>query len=195
MVHTLFSKVVGLLVHDTWRPPLGLSLFWVASGTGSGSWWRLPSVVRVSDLLAGLNELDECLGDHTAVELLEVFQGTLIVAHDFLDISHSDGNHIRGCVRRVVVTIRAIIVTRTGDGGARRISAAAANSARGCLHSTTGTRLKAYTLTKDLEEVLADLGSEKSGVFFLNGGGLVNLDLSLAVEVDHSVVGVRQTDR
>jgi hypothetical protein len=33
----------------------------------------------VSDLFAGLNELDKGLGDHAAVKLLEVLEGAFVV--------------------------------------------------------------------------------------------------------------------
>jgi hypothetical protein len=146
-------------------------------------------------LLARFNELDKRLGDHTAVELLEMLQSTLVIAHDLLNISHANGNHVRGCIRREVIAIRDIIITGINGGSARRISTTATNSARGCLHSTAGTRLKAHALTKDLEEVLADFRSEKGGVLFLDRGRLVNLDLALIVEVNHSVVCIRQAGR
>lgn len=82
-------------MHDTGRPPLRLGLFWVASSSRSGSWWGLSTIVRVPNLLARLNEFNECLGHHAAVELLEVLQRTLIVTHDLLGVPDAEGNHLR----------------------------------------------------------------------------------------------------
>jgi hypothetical protein len=65
--HTLFAKVVRLLVHDTGGPPFGLGLLRVTGSTGGRSSWRFATVVRVPHLLARLNELDEGLGDHAAI--------------------------------------------------------------------------------------------------------------------------------
>lgn len=92
--HTLFAKVIRLLVHDTRWPPLRLGLFRVAGSTRGGSWGSLSTVVWVADLLAGLDELDECLGDHAAVELLEVLQSTLVVVHDLLGVSNAERYHL-----------------------------------------------------------------------------------------------------
>ena len=81
-------------MHDTRGPPLRLGLFGITRGTGGRAGWGLAAVVGVADLLARLNELDECLGDHAAVELLEVLQSTLVVVHDLLGVSHAERDHL-----------------------------------------------------------------------------------------------------
>jgi hypothetical protein len=108
-IHTLFAQVVGLLVHDTRGPPLGLGLLGITSGARSGSRRGLASVVRVSNLLAGLDELDKGLGDHAAVELLEVLESTLIIASNLLGFSNTQGDHVVGCILGVVIIIRDLI--------------------------------------------------------------------------------------
>ena len=59
-------------MHDICGPPVRLGHFGISGCTRGRSRWWLATVVWVSNLLARLNELDEGLGDHAAVELLEV---------------------------------------------------------------------------------------------------------------------------
>jgi hypothetical protein len=122
--------VVGLLVHDTRGPPLGLGLFRVTGSTGGRSSWRLAAVVWVSHLLARLNELDKGLGNHAAVKLLEVLESTLIVVHKLRGVSNADRSGLitRG---RIVITV-GIISQSAVIHGSRGIAAAAADSARRC---------------------------------------------------------------
>lgn len=117
--------MVGLLVHDTRGPPLGLGLFGVASAARRGSRRGLASVVRVSNLLAGLNELDKGLGDHAAVQLLEVLQSTLIVIGNLLGVSHTERDHVVGCTLGVVIVVGSLIFNNR-----RSRAIAAANAAR-----------------------------------------------------------------
>lgn len=97
--------MIRLLVHDTRGPPLRLRLLRVARSARSRAWWSLASIVRVSHLLARLNELDKRLGDHAAVELLEVLEGTLVVTHHLLGISNAERHHLVGPNGGVVVTV------------------------------------------------------------------------------------------
>jgi len=121
-------------VHDTWGPPLGLGLFRITGSTGSRSSWRLASVVWVSDLLARLDEFDKSLGDHAAVELLEMLEGALVVVEDLRRVSNTD----RSCLitrRRVIVTIRVIGQAAVIGHGRRGIATAASNTSRRCWQS------------------------------------------------------------
>lgn len=132
--HTLFSQVIRLLVHNTGRPPLGLGLFGVTSGARGRSWWGLATVVGVSDLLARLDELDECLGYHAAVKLLEVLQCTFVVAHNLLGVSNAEGNHFIGRIREVLA-IRALLSQAIiRDGKSRGIALATSYTTRGCVN-------------------------------------------------------------
>jgi len=133
--HTLFTQVIRFLVHDTRGPPVGLGLFGIASGTRGGSWRGLASVVRVSDLLTRLDELDKGLGNHAAVELLEVFQGAFVIASNLLGVSHTEGDHIVGCGLGIVIVVR-YLVTQTVIGNRRGGPLAAADAARRGVHST-----------------------------------------------------------
>lgn len=134
--HTFFPQVVRLLVHNTRRPPLWLGLLWITSGTGSRARRGLASVVGVSNLLARLDELDEGLGNHAAVELLEVLEGALVVAHDLLGVSNAQRHHLVRAGGREVLAIRALIGETVIRGqGAGSISAAASDSAGRCFQS------------------------------------------------------------
>jgi hypothetical protein len=82
--------MIGLLMHNARRPPLGLGLFRIASTSRSRSWRGLAAIVWMSHLLARLDELDEGLRDYAAVELLEVFQSTLIVLSDLLGLINAE---------------------------------------------------------------------------------------------------------
>lgn len=198
-------------MHNTWGPPLGLGLLRVASGTGGGASWGLATVVRVSDLFAGLDELDEGLGDHAAVELLEVLQSTFVVAQNLSGISDTQGNHFVGAIRGAVITVRPGLCQTIFRGWS---IAAAANTTRrsiqcACtslwlveLSKDSGTRLiltahrllETDTFPENLEEVLADLWGEDGGFLFLNRGRLVDLELALVVEIDQSVVSIGHTE-
>lgn len=81
-------------MHDTGRPPLRLGLLRVTGSAGSRSWRGFAAVVRVSNLLTRLNELNECLGNHAAVQLLEVLEGTLIVVLYLDRVSDAEGDHL-----------------------------------------------------------------------------------------------------
>ena len=59
-------------MHNTWRPPLGLGLFRIASATRRRPWRGVTTFVWVVGLLVRLDELDEGPRDHSAVALLEV---------------------------------------------------------------------------------------------------------------------------
>jgi hypothetical protein len=176
--------VVRLLVHDTWGPPLRLGLLWVTSGTGGRSWWRLATVVRVSDLLARLDELDECLGNHAAVKLLEVLEGTLIVSHNLLAVSNAERNHFSGAVREVFTVGSLLREMVLGNRGS--IAFAASHPAGRCIlflcssvsrFILLGARIRSHTargcvvanaFAENLEEILADFWVEHSRVVFLN---------------------------
>jgi hypothetical protein len=120
--------VVRLLVHDTWGPPLGLGLLWVTSSTRGRSRWRLATVVRVADLLARFDKLDECLGNHAAVKLLEMLESTLIVRHDLLGVSNSKRDHLSRTVGEVFGVGSLLRETILGD---RRSIALAASHPTG----------------------------------------------------------------
>lgn len=96
---TLFAQVVGLLVHNTRGPPFRLGLLGVASSTGSRSWRRLATVVRVSNLFARLNELDKGFRNHATVKLLEVLEGTFIVVLHFSRVSDAERDHFIRSIR------------------------------------------------------------------------------------------------
>jgi hypothetical protein len=171
-------------VHDTWGPPLRLGLLWVTGGTGGRSWWRLATIVRVSDLLARFDELDECLGNHAAVKLLEVLEGTLIVSHNLLAVSNAERNHFSGAVGEVFTVGSLLRETVLGNRGS--IAFAAPHPARRCVYclcgsvsryTLLGARIRSHTargcmvanaFPKNLEEVLADFWAEHSRVVFLN---------------------------
>lgn len=121
--------MVGFLVHNTRGPPLGLGLFGVASSARSGACWSLATVVRVFDLFAGLDELDEGLGNYAAVELLEVLEGTLVVRKDFGGVTDTQRHHVVGAIGGTVIAVRPGICEAIFRDWC--ITAAAANTARG----------------------------------------------------------------
>ena len=69
--------MIRLLVRNPRRPPSWLRQFRVNSLRSASH--VPPAVVWMVDLLARLDQLDPCLGNHPAVELLEVVKGFLIV--------------------------------------------------------------------------------------------------------------------
>lgn len=91
---TILSKMVRLLVNHIGGPPFWLCLLWVALLTRRGSCGGFTSIIGVLDLLSWLNELNECLCNLTAVKLLEVFQGSLIVVEDFRSITDLEPDHV-----------------------------------------------------------------------------------------------------
>lgn len=133
--HTLFPQVVRLLVHHTWGPPLWLGLLGVASGTRSRARRGLATVVGVSDLLARFNELDKGLGNHAAVELLEVLESALVVAHDLLGVSDAQRDHLVRAGGQIFAVRALVGETVIGGQGARSISAAASDSTGRCFQS------------------------------------------------------------
>lgn len=80
---------------DTSRPPLGLGLLRVTLLTRGRTSRRLASIVRVLDLLAGLDKLDKSFGNLAAVDLLEVLQSALVVGKDLFRVSDLQTNHVR----------------------------------------------------------------------------------------------------
>ena len=86
--------MVRFLVLNINRPPFRLGLLGVTLLTRGRTRRRLATVVRMLDLLSRFNELDECLGNLAAVNLLEVLQGALIVRKDFFSIGNFKTNHI-----------------------------------------------------------------------------------------------------
>ena len=86
--------MIRFLVLNINRPPFRLGLLGVTFLTRGRTRRRLATVVRMLDLLSRFNELDECLGNLAAVNLLEVLQGALIVRKDFFSIGNFKTNHI-----------------------------------------------------------------------------------------------------
>lgn len=84
---TRLGQVIRLLVGDTRRPPPWLCQLRVNTLRCSSN--ILPSIIRVVDLLARLNQLDPCLGNHSTVELLEVVERLLVVPSQDVVISHA----------------------------------------------------------------------------------------------------------
>lgn len=126
--------MVGLLVHDTRGPPQGLGLFGVASSTGRRACWGLATIVRMANLLAGLDELDEGFCDHSAVELLEVLQSAFVVSQNLRSVSDAQGDHFVGAVGGAVIAIRTKVCETVIR--AWSINTAAANTARRSIQCT-----------------------------------------------------------
>ena len=64
--------MVRLLIYNTWRLPLRLGLFRIASATRRRPWRGFTTFIWVVRLLMRLDELDEGPRDHLVVALLEV---------------------------------------------------------------------------------------------------------------------------
>lgn len=94
---TRLGQVIRLLVGDTRRPPPWLCQLRVNTLRCSSN--ILPSIIRVVDLLARLNQLDPCLGNHSAVELLEVVERLLVVPSQDVVISHTQRGAADGGTR------------------------------------------------------------------------------------------------
>lgn len=84
----------------------------------------------MSHLLARLDELDKGLGDHAAVELLEVLERTLVVVHDLLGVSNTKRHHIIRSTRGEIVTVRALVDQAIiSDGSSGGVPSAASDPA------------------------------------------------------------------
>lgn len=94
--------MIRLLMRNTRWPPLGLGLFRIASAPRSRSWRGLSAIVRMSHLLAWLDEFDKRLCDHAAVDLLEVLQSTLVVFGDLLRLPNAKRHHIITTQRKAI---------------------------------------------------------------------------------------------
>lgn len=84
---TRLGQVIRLLVGDSRRPPPWLCQLRVNSLRCSSN--VLPSIIRVVDLLARLNQFDPRLRNHSAVQLLEVIERLLVVPSQEVVVSHA----------------------------------------------------------------------------------------------------------
>lgn len=79
--------MIWLPMHYTSRPPLRLRLLWVTFGARGRSGLRPASVIGMPYLLARLDELDKCLCNNAAVDLLEVSQRNRVVLFQSIGIT------------------------------------------------------------------------------------------------------------
>lgn len=94
---TRLGQVIRLLVGDSHRPPPWLCQLRVNTLRCSSN--VLPSIIRVVDLLARLNQFDPSLGNHSAVQLLEVVERFLVVPLQDVVISHAQRGAADGGTR------------------------------------------------------------------------------------------------
>lgn len=86
----------------------------------------------MSDLLPRLDEFDECLGKHPAVQLLKVLQCTLVIGHNLFGISNAKWNHV-GRPAREILAISVLFSQAVVDGRSKRIAFATFDLTRGCV--------------------------------------------------------------
>lgn len=78
-LHTSFQQMIRLLVFDSDRPPRRFRHFRVRLHFRIRPRARPSAIVRIVDLLPGLDELDECLGDDSAIQLLKCLERFFII--------------------------------------------------------------------------------------------------------------------